>query len=112
MEAMAMLSKKTLLVLAGACLAAPALYASEGCDPGIVQQYHDSARVADSLRPDKPGVMRVYAADGSEFTAGQALWMQGQLRLVDKACARGDQAEATRRLAAVRELLKAHQRKP
>jgi hypothetical protein len=109
---MAMLSKKTLLMLAGACLAAPALYASEGCDPGIVQQYHDSARVADSLRPDKPGVMRVYAADGSEFTAGQALWMQGQLRLVDKACARGDQAEATRRLAAVRELLKAHQRKP
>jgi hypothetical protein len=92
------------------CLASGAVHASEGCDPGFVEQYHESLRLVDSLLPDKGGQMRVTAADGSEFTAGQVRWMQGQLRLVDRACARHDPATATRSLYAVRELLKAHQR--
>lgn len=106
-EAMAMWSR---IMLVTSCLVAPALHASEGCDPGFIQQYNATSRVADSLPPDKPGLMRGYAFDGSEFSARQALWMQGQLRVVDRACARGDQAEAMRRLAAVQALLKAHQR--
>jgi ATP-dependent protease HslVU (ClpYQ) peptidase subunit len=70
-------------------------------------------RIVDSLRPDKTGQARVFAADGSEFTAGQVLWMKGQLRKVAALCATGaagDQAEATRLLAQVRELIRSHQR--
>jgi hypothetical protein len=54
--------------------------------------------------------MRVFASDGSEFNAGQAQWMKGRLRAVERACARGDQAEAAKILADVQELLKSHRR--
>ena len=57
--------------------------------------------------------MRVFAADGSEFNAGQVQWMKGQLRRFDRLCARGapgDDAEAARVLAGVAELLKSHRR--
>jgi len=77
------------------------------------QQYKDCLRLVDSLRPDKAGQARVYAADGSEFTARQALWMQGQLRRVARLCATGraeDQAEAARILAEVSDLLRSHKR--
>jgi hypothetical protein len=66
-------------------------------------------RIADSLRPDKPGLARVFAYDGTEYTAGQALWMKGQLREVAAACARGDPSEAFLRLDAVQQLIQAHQ---
>lgn len=106
------MSKKRIFISAVvSCLASWALHASEGCDAAFVAQYHDSLRLVDSLRPDKGGQMRVTAADGSEFTAGQVRWMQGQLRLVDEACVRNDPAAASRALSAVRELLKARQRK-
>jgi hypothetical protein len=77
------------------------------------QQYKDCVRQVDSLRPDKGGQARVFAADGSEFTAGQALWMQSQLRRVTRLCATGraaDQAEAARIVAAVSNLLRSHRR--
>ena len=67
--------------------------------------------MVDSLRPDKAGQMRVFAVDGSEFTAGQALWMRGQLRKVARLCATGrpeDQEEAARILMEVHELLQTH----
>jgi hypothetical protein len=83
------------------------------CDEASMQQYRECVRLVDSLRPDKAGQARVFAADGSEFTAGQALWMKGQLRKVARLCASrnpADQQEAVRVLAAVRELLKSHQR--
>jgi hypothetical protein len=82
------------------------------CDPGS-QQYKDCVRLVDSLRPDKAGQARVFAADGSEFTAGQALWMRGQLRKVARLCASDrpeDHEEATRTLMEVRELLQSHHR--
>ena len=78
------------------------------------QQYKDCVRLVDSLRPDKGGQARVFATDGSEFTAAQALWMQGQLRKFDRLCTRdrvGDEAEAARTLAGIRELLDSHQRR-
>jgi hypothetical protein len=77
------------------------------------QEYKDCVRLVDSLRPDKAGQARVFAADGSEFTAGQALWMQDQLRQVAHLCATGraqDQAEAGRILAEVSDLLRSHRR--
>jgi hypothetical protein len=105
-----MVSKKILLTLAAGCLAASIGFAHESCDPGFNQQYHDCLRIVNSLRLDKPGQMRVFASDGSEFTGGQALWMRGQLRQVDRACAGGDQVGAARLLRGVQELVTARQR--
>jgi hypothetical protein len=96
------------------CMAASAANAGSGCDAALMEAYHDSLRIVDSLRPEKAGQMRVFAADGSEFTAGQTLWMKGQLGKVERLCAHGsapEQAEAAKSLAAVRDLLKSHQRR-
>lgn len=89
---------------------ASGVHASESCSADFVQQYQDSVRIVGSLRPDKPGQTRVYAIDGSEFTAGQVRWMQGQLQLSDRACTRGDQATASTALNAVQQLVRAHRR--
>jgi len=78
------------------------------CDASFTEQYHDRARIVDSLRPDKGGQARVFALDGSEFTAGQARWMQGRLHKVEEACVRGEQVRAAQLLAEVQELLKSH----
>jgi hypothetical protein len=87
--------------------------AAPGCDPALLEQYRECARVVDTLRPEKSGQARVFASDGSEFTAGQALWMQGQLRKFERLCAQAspaNQEEASAVLAAVQQLLKEHQR--
>lgn len=87
--------------------------AAEGTCGASSQRYNDCLRLVDSLRPDKAGQARVFAADGSEFTAGQALWMRGQLRKVARLCASGqpaDQLEAARILSEVGELLQSHRR--
>jgi hypothetical protein len=104
---------RVVIVVTVACLAASAAYADSGCDSATVQRYRACARIVDSLRPDKGGQARVFATDGSEFTAGQAQWMQGRLREVQRLCAHGsagDQAEAARLLSEVQDLLKSHQR--
>lgn len=105
---------KPIVWMASACLwAVTTAYAATPCDGPSAQQYRDGVRLVDSLRPDKAGQMRVFAADGSEFTAGQALWMRGQMNKVARLCASrapADQAEAERILAEVHELLRAHQR--
>jgi hypothetical protein len=77
------------------------------CDPGFSTTLRASERLVDSLQPAKPGLARVYAADGSEFTAGQALWLKGQMREIRKACAQGHPADAAGRLKSVQELLAA-----
>ena len=96
-----------------AYLAASAAYADGGCDERTMTQYRDCVRLVDSLRPDKFGQARVFASDGSEFTAGQSLWMKGQLRKVARLCAHGtqaEQAEAVAVLADVQGLLQSHHR--
>ena len=85
-------------------------HAAEGCDRSFAERYRDSTRIVDSLRPDKGGQARVFAADGSEFTAGQARWMQGQLRKIEESCLRGDQVRAAQLLRDVQELLESHHR--
>lgn len=106
-----MLSK----VLAGtvSLLIATAGHAAIGCDAAATEQYQHVERIVASLRPEKPGQMRVFAADGSEFNAGQASWMKARLRKYAQLCAHGspeDRAEAARILAEVQDLLKSHQR--
>jgi hypothetical protein len=91
------------LVSAGAC-------AATGCDDTLMTRYRHSALIVDSLRPDKGGQARVFAVDGSVFTAGQARWMQGQLRIFERLCAQtdADQARADKVLSGIEELLKSH----
>lgn len=82
------------------------------CNPVLARQYADADRVVDSLRPDKPAQMRVSAHDGSEYTAGEALWMKAKLRSALRACVRGDDASAASTLNDVTGLLNSHHRKP
>jgi hypothetical protein len=85
-------------------------YADTGCGDTLMARYRQSALIVDSLRPDKGGQARVFAVDGSIFTAGQAQWMQGQLRKFERLCGRAnaDPAEAAKVLAAIEGLLKSH----
>ncbi len=108
-----LMSARVLVGAATFFLAAGAVYASAPCDGPASQQYRDCVRLVDSLRPDKPGQIRVFAADGSEFTAGQVQWMRGRLHEVRRLCASdapGDQAEAARLLVEVRELVASRRR--
>ena len=91
-------------------LVCPTAHAHGGCDPGLSAELATLQRFAHSVPVDKPGLARVYAADGTEFTAGQALWMKGQVREVEAACARGDRADAAQRLDAVSALVQERHR--
>ena len=101
------------LILAPVVLALVTSVAHAGaCDRGE-RQYRDSVHRVDLLRPEKPGQMRVFSADGSEFNAGQVQWMKVRLRELAASCARGtpdDEARAARLLQDVRQLLDSHKR--
>lgn len=99
-----------LLAMALVACALPLSHAADSCDASFTAQYHDTATLVNSLRPDKPGQARVFAADGSEFVAGQANWMQAQLRKINEACMRGDSARAAHLLQEVQELLRSHRK--
>jgi hypothetical protein len=94
------------------CTLGPAAFAAgaAGCDDKLTYTLQHLQLVVGTLRPDKAGQMRVFASDGSEFTAAQAQWMKGQLALVARACVDGDAADAARRLAEVQQLLSEHHR--
>lgn len=94
-------------VMVSTCLMTSTL-AHADCSPMLSKQYANAQRIVDSLRPDKPGQARVFASDGSVYTAGQALWMKGQLRSVLQACAQSDEATAATALHGVTDLLKSH----
>jgi len=103
---------RVLIISAALCCAISASYAGGACDR-TQSRYRECVYLVDSLRPEKAGQMRVFAADGSEYNAGQVQWMKGQLRKFDRLCARGapgDAAEAEKVLAGVEELLKSHRR--
>jgi hypothetical protein len=97
-------------VVASACLLACSTLSHASCSTAFTAQVASAERTVGSLRPDKPGQIRVFASDGSEFTAGQALWMKGQLRFVQQACAQGDEVSAGSSLHGVTDLLNAHRR--
>lgn len=101
------------LVLGAAMMFLGAVAQAQAPCDSASQQYKDCVRLVDSLRPDKAGQARVFAADGSEFTAGQALWMQAQLRKVDRLCSSDrpeDHEEAAHILTDVLKLLQSHHR--
>jgi hypothetical protein len=75
-----------------------------------MERFTSAQRIVSSLRPDKPAQARVSAADGSEYTAGEALWMQGQLRTAQQACAQGNESSAASTLYGVTDLLNSHHR--
>jgi len=89
-------------------LASTLTYAN--CSTTLTEKFAGAERIIDSLRPDKPGQMRVFASDGSEFTACQALWMKGQLRSVLQACVQGDEVSAASSLHGIIDLLRTHHR--
>ena len=95
--------------LAISFLASAATRAGDGCDANVSRKLAELQRLSASVRVDKPGLARVYAQDGTDFTAGQALWIKGQLREAEAACARGDRAEAESRLDAVKRVVSARQ---
>jgi hypothetical protein len=100
-----------MMVSIAAVAATSACWAEGTCDLALMQQYRDCAHIVGSLRPEKAGQARVFAYDGSEYTGGQAAWMQGQLRKVQQLCASNsadDKAEAARVLMEVQALLKSH----
>jgi hypothetical protein len=100
------------VALAIGTLMATSAYAATNaaCDENFSASLRDCQRIVGSLHPDKPTQMRVFAADGSEFTAGQATWLKGQLRLIAEACASGHAAEASHRLIEVQKVLSEHHR--
>jgi hypothetical protein len=78
-----------------------------GCGLALTYDIVSAERVVDSLRPDKAGQARVFAYDGTVYTAGEAQWMKAQLRQVLAACAQNDEQRAAPYLQRVLELLKA-----
>ena len=83
-------------------------HAGLACDAATASKLRALERFADAVRVDEPRLARVYAQEGTELTAGEALWMNGQLRTAGTACARSDPAGAGQRLQAVESLIQAH----
>lgn len=80
------------------------------CSATLTEHFSSVQRIVDSVRPDKPGQLRVVASDGLVFTSAEAHWMNAQLRLVQKDCARGDEAAAEKALREVNNLFSARKR--
>jgi hypothetical protein len=104
------MSRYVKLMMMGVLMAPAAYAAGATCDDKLMASLHACEQIIGSLRPDKAGQMRVFAPDGSEFTARQAQWMKGQLQLIVHACTDGNADDASRRLAEVQELLNEHHR--
>jgi hypothetical protein len=96
--------------VASAYLLASVPVAHADCSESFARQLASAERTANSLRPDKPAQVRVFGADGSEFTAGQVLWIKGQLRSIERSCARGDEVAAASSLNDVNLLLSGRKR--
>ncbi len=88
------------------CLVASTSTVHAKCGPALSEQIVSAERIIDSLRPDKVGQMRVFASDGSEYPAGEALWMKGQMKVILEACAKGDETSAAAHLQEVTTLMK------
>jgi hypothetical protein len=95
-----------------AALMGPGRYAHSAvlCDHALMISLHECERVVGSLRADKAGKPRVFAPDGSEFTAAEASWMTQELRRTAHECAEGDADDAAHRLEQVKRLLKERHR--
>jgi hypothetical protein len=84
--------------------------AHAGCSRALTASFVSAERLVDSLRPEKAGIARVFAFDGSEYTAGEAIWMKGKLRAVLADCLHNDEARAFPDLEEVLRLMRSHHR--
>jgi hypothetical protein len=91
-------------------LLASSTMAHANCSTSLNEKIASVAHVVDSLRPDKAGQMRTFASDGSEYTAGQASWMKGQLRGIERECAKSDDVAAAAKLQGLQDAVSAHQK--
>jgi hypothetical protein len=80
------------------------------CRRGLTYDIIRAERVVDSLRPEKSGQARVFAYDGTVYTAGEAQWMKAQLHAVLTACAQNDDQRAAPLLENVLGLLRTRHR--
>jgi len=94
-------------IVASTYLMASSPLTHASCSAAFTERFASAERIANSLRPDKPAQIRVFSSDGTEFTAGQALWMKGQLRSIEQDCARGDEVAAVSSLHKVGNFLDA-----
>lgn len=78
------------------------------CDVSLRTQLETAERVASSIHPDKPGQMRAFASDGEEYKVSEARWLQANVKLIEQACEKGDEAVAEQTFEAVKRVLKAH----
>jgi hypothetical protein len=97
-------------IVASTAILALSNLAQANCSPTLTEHISSVQRIVDSVRPDKPGQVRVVASDGSVFTSAEAHWMNAQLRLVQKNCAQRDEAAADKALREVNNFLSAHKR--
>ena len=96
-------------ILAGALTLAMATpQAIAGCSRELAASFVSAERLVSYLRPETAGVASVFAYDGSEYTAGEALWMKAKLRTVMEECGRNDEAHALPPLQEVLSLVRAH----
>jgi hypothetical protein len=80
--------------------------AAAQCAPPVQASLDSVARRVLALRLDKPAQARVFAADGSEYTAAAVHLMHTALRHAETACERGDALEAGRQLEDLGDLLR------
>ena len=106
------MGKRPFAVLAIGTMIATSAFgaANAACDENFAASLQECQRIVGSLHPDKATQMRVFATDGSEFTAGEAVWLKGQVRLITEACAKGQAADASRRLVEIQKVLSEHHR--
>jgi hypothetical protein len=95
-------------IVASTALLALSNLAQANCSPTFTEHLSSVQRTVDSVRPDKPGQLRVVGSDGLVFTSAEAHWMSAQLRLAQKNCVQGDEAAAAKALREVNNLLSAH----
>jgi hypothetical protein len=80
------------------------------CDPALLSSMRDAERLVGTMRADKPGQARVFAADGSEYSAALARWLAAELRAAEENCREGKFAAAREHVSAVQDTLTAHAR--
>ena len=99
-----------LALLSGLGFLSHATGAWADCDPALLTSMRDAERLVGPLRADKPGQARVFAADGSEYSAGLVRWLAAELVAAETNCRDGKVAAAREHLTAVKDTLSAHAR--
>jgi predicted ATP-grasp superfamily ATP-dependent carboligase len=90
------------LAIFGAGEAAPAAE----CDGALTRSLQDAGQRLAHMQVTKPGQARVFASDGTEYSAAAVRRMRAQLGLAERACDRGDARAASGLLDAIKETLR------